>query len=90
MMPGLQIYVRNGMSMFRDVRRPQAEDSYQIGLKGLVPGKRYVLRFNPLAGNKPLGLNDRGNTVNVSSNHDYEFTASGGSMTMTVLTRGGR
>jgi len=85
MMPGMQIAVRNNLFMFRDMRQSGTAESYVLDLKGLIPGKRYALRFKPIAGSKQLGLDDRGNVVGVSSNQDYGFVASSSSMRMTVM-----
>ncbi|MBS1715665.1 MAG: hypothetical protein JST30_15155 [Armatimonadetes bacterium] len=86
---GYQLAVVNGMYLDRDMRPTGTTERYSLLVSGLVPGRKYVLRFRPSTQSPNLRLTDGYRTMLVSSNQDYLFTADAKSKRITLDTGGG-
>ncbi len=85
-MPGVAMEVRNARPMFRDIRQHGVREVFSLDMHGLVPGRRYVMEFRPLTGNKQLLVTYQGRQTTVFGSQNYSFTAAHSDQTILVDT----
>lgn len=81
---GFQLTSYNGRTMFTDFRPTGSRPFFDLRLKGLRVGQRYILRFKPSTSIPGFVLRDGSRTLTVSSNQDYGFVATGTTRRVTL------
>lgn len=79
---GFQASFANGRRYDCDIRDPYSTHTFDLVLRGLVPGRVYSLRLRPLVARQWLWMTDRTTSRYVYGETDYRFTADSTTMTM--------